>query len=75
VLRVLETSIATDERPSFRVAAPRPDPASPGRGRAPTMATVPRKKFDHRRLSVDVRLVIGRELDLEALRAKHSAER
>jgi len=75
VLRVLETSIATDERPSFRVAAPRPDPASPGRGRAPTMATVPRKKFDHRRLSVDVRLVIGRELDLEALRAKHSAAR
>ena len=34
--------------------------------RQPTMATVPKARFDHRRLSVDVRMVVARELDLES---------
>ena len=73
VLRVLESSVASEKRQSFRGGAPKPDPASPGRARQPTMATVPKKRFDHRRLSVDVRMVVARELDLEELRKKHAA--
>ena len=73
VLRILESSVASEKRQSFRGGAPKPDPASPGRARQPTMATVPKKRFDHRRLSVDVRMVVARELDLEELRKKHAA--
>ena len=74
VLRILESSVASEKRQSFRGGAPKPDPASPGRARQPTMATVPKKRFDHRRLSVDVRLVVARELDLEELRKKKLAK-
>ena len=73
VLRILEEMASRRRKGSRFEVEPQSRTRRRPAARASRHGDRAQKRFDHRRLSVDVRMVVARELDLEELRKKHAA--